>query len=75
MIGTSLAWQAKLYRILLAGGLTPENVGACDPSDSPSGGVDVSSGVETDGHKDSEKIRAFIRQVSANKLVPFSTWT
>ncbi len=47
---------------LLAGGLTPGNVGLALKNLSP-WGVDVSSGIETDGKKDPEKMAAFVAAV------------
>lgn len=67
--GAAFDWSvaegiANRERVLVAGGLTPENVGEAIRQLSP-WGVDVASGVETDGEKDHGKIKAFIEAVRA----------
>jgi phosphoribosylanthranilate isomerase len=62
--GKTLDWNvaaeiASTTTTVLAGGLTPDNIGKAVGVVHP-WAVDVSSGVETDGVKDVDKIRAFI---------------
>lgn len=63
--GVAFDWSVaaaagRALPIMLAGGLTPENVAEAIATARP-WAVDVSSGVETDGAQDADKVRAFIR--------------
>ena len=63
--GTRFDWELlKLMKrpYFLAGGLSPENVAAAAAMLHPFA-VDVSSGIETDGVKDREKMAAFVAAV------------
>ena len=65
--GQTFDWElaravSARFRVMVAGGLTPTNVGQLLKAVRP-WGVDVSSGVETDGRKDPAKIRAFVEAV------------
>ena len=65
--GQTFDWQlaeevSAKFPVLIAGGLTPTNVGHLVREIQP-WGVDVSTGVETNDRKDSLKIRAFIETV------------
>jgi phosphoribosylanthranilate isomerase len=66
--GQTFSWEiaaeavTRGYRIILAGGLSPDNVAECIRKATPYG-VDVSSGVEmSPGRKDAHKLRSFIQE-------------
>ena len=65
--GKTFNWQpakaiASDFPVIIAGGLTPENVSDVISEVNPCG-VDVSSGVEKNNRKDSDRITSFVRAV------------
>lgn len=68
--GQTFDWRiaaivAARFPVIIAGGLTPVNVNQLLGQVKP-WGVDVSSGVETNGHKDTNKIKCFIQAVKSS---------
>ena len=58
--GEKVTEVAKEFSIILAGGLTPENVKGAAAHSGDISVVDVAGGVETNGEKDAEKIKKFV---------------
>jgi phosphoribosylanthranilate isomerase len=69
--GESFNWNlaqqvAERFPVIIAGGLDPKNVARLIETVRP-WGVDVSSGVESNGLKDASKIRAFVKAVRSTQ--------
>lgn len=65
--GKTFPWRiiepiARARQAMVAGGLTAENVAACVRGVRPFG-VDVRTGIESEGRKDPAKMRAFVKAV------------
>lgn len=65
--GVAFPWRtiapiARERQVVVSGGLTSENISNCVRTVRPFG-VDVRSGIETDGRKDLAKMRAFVQAV------------
>lgn len=71
--GTTFPWEhaipiAQTRRVIIAGGLNPENVAACIERVRPFG-VDVRTGIERNDRKDFDKMQAFVRAVRSLDVV------
>ena len=65
--GVQFPWKAvapiaRKRKVIVGGGLTPETVAQCVETVRPYG-VDVRNGVESDGRKDRNKMRAFVKAI------------